>query len=48
MGMGKNNFKKKDTMSYVIMFGYGRRPTHCNAHTWVGLRVGLTFFRELA
>jgi hypothetical protein len=40
--------KKNGTMSFVIMFGYGRGPAHWNAHTWVGLRVGLTFFRELA
>jgi hypothetical protein len=40
--------KKKGTTSFVIMFGYGKGPAHCNAHTWVGLRVGLTFFRELA
>jgi hypothetical protein len=24
-------------MSYVVMFGYGRRLAHYNAHTWVGL-----------
>jgi hypothetical protein len=28
------------------MFGYATRPTHCNAHTWVGLRVGLTIFEK--
>jgi hypothetical protein len=21
-------------MLYIVMFGYGRRPSHCNAHTW--------------
>jgi hypothetical protein len=46
-GHGKINNKKKGTMSYVIMFGYGKGPTHFNAHTWVGLRVGLTLFKEL-
>jgi hypothetical protein len=40
MGMGKSNNKKKEgTMSYVIMFGYGRGVAHSNAHTWVGLTV---------
>ncbi len=24
---------KKGTILYVVMFGYGRRPSHCNAHT---------------
>jgi len=23
----------------VVMFGYGRGPTHCNAHPWVGLTI---------
>ncbi len=23
---------KKRHMLYVVMFGYGRRPSHCNAH----------------
>jgi hypothetical protein len=26
-------------MSYVVMFGYGRGPTHYNVPTWVGLIV---------
>jgi hypothetical protein len=26
------------------MFGYARGPTHCNAHTWVALRVDLSIF----
>jgi hypothetical protein len=43
---GKKKAKKKGIMSYVVMFGYGRGPTHCNAHTWMSLRVGLMFFRE--
>jgi hypothetical protein len=28
------------------MFGYGRGPAHFNAHTWVGLRVGLIVFQR--
>jgi hypothetical protein len=44
MGMEKS-ITKKGTMSYVIMFGYGKGPTHFNAHTWVGLKVGLTLFK---
>jgi hypothetical protein len=48
MGMGKsNNKKKKGTMSYVVMFGYGGGLSHCNAHTWVGLKVGLTIFQRI-
>ncbi len=48
MGMGKdNNKKKRGTMSYVVMFGYVRGPTHCNAHTWVGVRVGLTILQKI-
>ncbi len=33
IGMGKKNNKEKGTMSYVVMFGYGRGSSHCNAHT---------------
>jgi hypothetical protein len=46
MGMGRKNNKKKCIMSHVIMFGYGKGPTHFNAHTWVGLRVGLIIFQR--
>jgi hypothetical protein len=37
---------KDEDIVCVIMFGYGRGPTHCNAHTWVGLRFGLTLFKR--
>ncbi len=47
MGMGKSNNKKKGTVSYVVMFGYGRGSAHCNAHTWMGSRVGLTIFHRI-
>jgi hypothetical protein len=33
MGMEKINKNLKGIISYVVMFGYGRRPSHCNAHT---------------
>jgi hypothetical protein len=45
MGMRKNNNKKK-AQCHVVMFGYGRGPTHYNAHTWMGLRVGLIVFQR--
>jgi hypothetical protein len=32
-GEKKQLKKRKGTMLYVITFGYGRGPTHCNAHT---------------
>jgi hypothetical protein len=31
-GRGKKKLKK-GTMLYVVMFGYGKRPQHCNANT---------------
>jgi hypothetical protein len=34
MGVRKSNNQKNATMSYVLMFGDGRGPTHCNTHTW--------------
>jgi hypothetical protein len=43
MGMGKNNNKKKGTMSYVVMFAYGRGPTHCNAHTLTKKNIKVGF-----
>jgi hypothetical protein len=33
MGVRKSNNQKNDTMLYIVMFGGGRGPTHCNAHT---------------
>ncbi len=30
----------------VGMFGYGRESAHCNAHTWVDLKVDLTTFQS--
>jgi hypothetical protein len=30
----------------VVMFGYGRGLAHRNAHTWLGLKVGLIVFQR--
>jgi len=38
MGTRKKK-QKKGTMSYVVMFGYGRGRAHYNTHIWVGLIV---------
>jgi hypothetical protein len=36
MGMGKSNNIKKSTMSYVVMFGYGKGLAHCMcSHVWL-------------
>jgi len=45
-GKRQQKRKRKGTMSYVVMFGYVRGPTHCKAHTWVGVRVGLTILQK--
>jgi hypothetical protein len=32
-GCGKKKQLKKGIVLYVVMFGYGKRPRHCNANT---------------
>ncbi len=33
MGVRKSNNQKNATMLYVVVFGDGREPSGCNAHT---------------
>ncbi len=38
--MGKNKNKKKGTVSYVVMFGYGKGLSHCMcSHVWLWERA---------